>query len=157
MAKKITTSRVRESHFVVAWEIQEAILEHRAIALKMEHFADTVVEKAKDFVPGPLNPGSPPAKSGGGAYATGDFEDSIYASPLQRRVKGRFASGWTWRVGSDDPKANLLEYGTGIDQEGVGVWQDLKGKWHKSRFTPTPEFATFAKTAMYFHTHGGVL
>ena len=142
-------SRVRESHFEIAWEIQEAIVEHRAVALKMEHFADRVVEKAKEFAPQP---------GGGHPYATGEFVDSIYADVLQRRVKGRYAPGWTWRVGSNDPKANLLEFGTGIDKPGThAVWQDLDGKWHKSRFTPTPEFATFAKTAMFFHTHGGVL
>lgn len=145
-----TTSRVRESAFVIAVEIEHAIVKNRAVALKMENFADHVVEQAKEFAPSPENPGHP--------YATGQFVDSIYAELLQRRgPTGRFASGWSWRVGSDDPKANLLEYGTGPDRNGIGVWQDLDGKWHKSPLTPTPEFATFSKTAMFFRTHGGVL
>jgi hypothetical protein len=158
MTMATTRSKVREPQFVIAWEIERAIVKHRAILLKMTHFADEVVEKAKEFAPSPENPGSPPAKSGGGAYATGEFVDSIHAVPLQGRdTRGRFISGWSWRVGSDDPKANLLEYGTGPDRNGIGVWQDLDGKWHKSPMTPTPEFATFGKTAMFFHTHGGLL
>jgi len=155
----MATSRVRESQFVISAEITAAIVKERKIALKMENFADHVVETAKDFAPGPNNPGSPPAKSGGGAYATGEFVDSIHATVLQGRdTRGRFGAGWSWTVGSYDPKANLLEYGTKIDAPGGhAVWQDLDGKWHRSPFTPTPEFATFAKTAMFFRTHGGVL
>lgn len=69
-------------------------------------------------------------------------------------IGGRFIEGgvvWQYWVGTDDLIAAFIEYGTGPDLNGVGVWQDLDGSWHKSPNTPTPEFAPAAHTAAFYH------
>jgi hypothetical protein len=57
---------------------------------------------------------------------------------------------WSYWVGTESLVAAFIEYGTGPDVNGVGVWQDLDGSWHKSPMTPTPEFAPAAKTAAFY-------
>lgn len=102
-------------------------------------------------------------------YETGQYADSIEVrssgagrarhpkgarNAAGKAIGGQFIEGgvvWRYWVGTDDEIANLIEYGTGWDKDGVGVWQDLDGSWHKSPATPTPEFAPGAKTAAFFH------
>jgi len=74
-------------------------------------------------------------------YATGEFVASIEIE-RRRNLKGQFEAGPQWRVVSHDPKANLLEYGTGDDAP------DTHSPW--GRHTPTPEYATFAKTSFHY-------
>lgn len=102
-------------------------------------------------------------------YETGEYVDSIEVrssgagrarhprgarDAAGRALGGRFIEGgvvWQYWVGTDDEVAVFIEYGTGPDINGVGVWQDLDGSWHKSPKTPTPEFAPAAHTAAFFH------
>lgn len=72
------------------------------------------------------------ARDASGKAIGGRFTGNIYAH---------------YRVSTDDENAGFIEYGTGPDLNGVGVWQDLQGGWHKSPMTPTPEFAPAAITA----------
>lgn len=96
---------------------------------------------------------------GKGGYATGEYEDAIH----REAVRGRFPKGatmggvkvggrfvWHNRVVNDSEIAHFLEYGTDNDRLGVGSWIDLKGKWHKSPFTPTPAFAWAAQVERDF-------
>lgn len=97
---------------------------------------------------------------GRGGYATGDYEASIHRESVRgRRAKGSVnAAGkkvggqiyWHTRVVTHSLIAHFLEYGTGIDLTGVGSWQDLDGKWHKSPLTPTPAFAWAAQVEADF-------
>lgn len=104
------------------------------------HWKSIVTQPGEHYAPGK------------GGFATGEYEASIH----RETVRGRHAKGtkdlrtgkkiggrffWHTRVLTHSPIAHFLEYGTGIDLLGVGVWQDLKGKWHKSPNTPTPAFA----------------
>lgn len=75
------------------------------------------------------------ARDASGKAIGGQFVGNIYAH---------------YRVSTNDPNAGFIEYGTGPDVKGVGVWQDLDGKWHKSPMTPTPEFAPAAVTAAHY-------
>lgn len=90
-------------------------------------------------------------------YATGQFVESIQVKRRRKdfakdpRARGQFAAGPAWRVESDDDKANLLEYGTGVDAPGGhATWVDLDGVRHWGPNTPTPAYATFAKTALHY-------
>lgn len=117
----------------------EAYDDFADIARQVEyHWKAIVTQPGEHYAPGK------------GGYATGEYERSIH----RESVKGRHAAGtivggkkvggrffWHSRVVTYSPIAHFLEYGTGIDLEGVGSWQDLEGKWHKSPFTPTPAFA----------------
>lgn len=100
-------------------------------------------------------------------YETGDYVESI---EVRRAVSGRkrYAKGavdaagtkiggrftgevlYSYWVGTDNPHAPFIEYGTGPDINGVGSWQDLDGSWHKSPKTPTPEFAPAAHVAAHY-------
>lgn len=75
-------------------------------------------------------------------YATGEFVASIKLE-RRRNARGQFVAGPAWRVASHDDKANLLEYGTGDDNP------DSRSPW--GPYTPTPAYATFAKTALHYH------
>ena len=160
----MATSRVRESDYQIALKITRSITAKKAITLKMEHFAEGVVEKVKEFSPGPEGGGVHSdcvhTEEGEEPYATGEFIESITKRALQgRNPLGQYASGWAWSVGTKDEKANLIEYGTGVDAPGTKArWKlrDDKG-WRQSPNTPTPEFAPFAKTRFYYADHGGVL
>jgi hypothetical protein len=124
-------------------EVQKKIIKDIEVHRKGKEFAEDVRDYARRRALTDMRSG----------YATGKFIESITVERTRSRL-GQFTGGPqglpAWKVISRDPKAHLLEYGTGIDKEGVGSWQDLDGKWHKSPFTPTPEFATFAKTAFRF-------
>lgn len=72
-------------------------------------------------------------------YAVGDFRESIHLE--KKRDRGRWPS---WRVISNHPNANMIEFGTGWDKP------DSKSPW--GPYTDTPEFAPFGKTA---HHYGG--
>lgn len=100
-------------------------------------------------------------------YETRDYARSIQVHGVGRAIKygqhpkgapggvgGRFTGKNVYahyRVSTDDPIAPFIEYGTGPDVKGVGVWQDLDGNWHRSPKTPTPEFAPAAHTAAFYH------
>lgn len=101
-------------------------------------------------------------------YETGDYTASLEVrstgagrarhpkgarSASGEAIGGRFIEGgvvWSYWVGTDDEVAAFIEYGTGPDLNGVGVWQDLDGSWHKSPNTPTPEFAPAAHVAAFY-------
>lgn len=76
-------------------------------------------------------------KEGHHAYEHGNFRESIHAE--KRRDRGRWPHWW---VGSRHPKVHMLEYGTDVDRPGT------HSPW--GRFTPTPAFAIFARTAIFF-------
>lgn len=108
-------------------------------------------------------------------YETGDYVDSIEVHGEGKALSfGKFPAGSVdavtgekiggrftgknvyarYRVSATDWKAFFIEYGTGPDTQGVGVWEDLDGKFHKSPLTPTEEFAPAAHTAAYYHGTG---
>ncbi|MBB3752613.1 hypothetical protein FHT44_005125 [Mycolicibacterium sp. BK634] len=72
-------------------------------------------------------------------YATGHFVESIQIQRLRRWWRKTMPN---WRIFSDDPKSHMLEDGTGDDAPGT------HSPW--GRFTPTPAYHTFAKTAFHF-------
>jgi hypothetical protein len=74
-------------------------------------------------------------------YATGEYVASIQVARRRNR-RGQFSNGPAWMVVTDDDKANLLEYGTGADAE------DTHSPFGPD--TPTPVYATFAKTALHY-------
>lgn len=106
-------------------------------------------------------------------YETGEYADSIEVHGIGRptgfarqpagavsesgeKIGGRFTKNIYahYRVGTNNAHAAFIEYGTGPDVNGVGVWQDLDGSWHKSPNTPTPEFAPAAHVAAFYHGTG---
>lgn len=108
-------------------------------------------------------------------WETGAYEDSIVVIKIfHRERQGRLPKGqwgpngerpgtWTsetlysYRVGSDHPVAHMIEYGTGVDVNGVGRWFGPDGRpgrpphWHRTPNTPTPAFHPATKTAAWFH------
>lgn len=78
-------------------------------------------------------------------YATGEYRNSIHRETIRAtRAQGGNRGGWKSRAVTYDEIAHLLEYGTGPDKKGTGVWFGLDGKWHKSKKTPTPAFGLAA-------------
>lgn len=85
-------------------------------------------------------------------YATGEYRDSIHRKTVRAtRAEGGNAGGWKSEAVTYDEIAHLLEYGTGPDKKGVGVWFDKDGTWHKSPKTPTPAFGIAAQVEMDFN------
>lgn len=85
-------------------------------------------------------------------YATGEYRDSIHRESVRAtRAAGGNRGGWKSRAVTYDEIAHLLEYGTGIDKKGVGVWFGKDGRWHKTRNTPTPAFGLAAQVEMDFN------
>ena len=121
MAKISRDEEVNKGTRTMAIEVQKYIIEHTA--------------------PSPWNP-SPLTKTG--PYATGDYAKSIKIKQERvrsgRRFGGRYLS--EYRVYSDHPNANFLEYGTGVDKPGS------RSPWGPN--TPTPEFAPFGRAAHHF-------
>ena len=86
-------------------------------------------------------------------YATGEYRDSIRRESIRAtRAEGGNRGGWKSRAVTYDEIAHLLEYGTGPDKEGVGVWFGKDGRWHKSPKTPTPAFGLAAQVEMDFNS-----
>jgi len=78
-------------------------------------------------------------------YATGEYRDSIHRETIRAtRAEGGNRGGWKSRAVTYDEIAHLLEYGTGKDKKGVGVWFGKDGRWHKTPDTPTPAFGLAA-------------
>lgn len=85
-------------------------------------------------------------------YATGEYRDSIHRESVRAtRAKGGNRGGWKSRAVTYDEIAHLLEYGTGPDKEGVGVWFGKDGRWHKTANTPTPAFGLAAQVELDFN------
>lgn len=80
-------------------------------------------------------------------YATGEYRDSIHRESVRAtRAEGGNRGGWKSRAVTYDEIAHLLEYGTGVDQEGVGSWFSIKdNRWHTTPNTPTPAFGIAAQ------------
>lgn len=72
-------------------------------------------------------------------YDTGAYAASIQVA-RNRGGLGRFIAGF--KVFSDSPHANFIEFGTGPDKPGS------RSPW--GPFTPTPAFAPAGKTALFF-------
>lgn len=104
-----------------------------------KHICDTVVFHWKGLAEDYLDRG----------YATGEYRNSIHRESIRAtRAEGGNKGGWKSRAVTYDEIAHLLEYGTGPDKKGTGVWFDKDGKWHKSRKTPTPAFGIAAQVEM---------
>lgn len=127
---------------------QEAYDDFADVARQVEfHWKAIVTKPGEHYAPGK------------GGYATGEYEASIHRESVRGRApKGATRSGkkiggqfvWHSRVLTNSEIAHFLEYGTGVDKIGVGVWVDLQGKWHKSPNTPTPAFAWAAQVERDF-------
>lgn len=86
-------------------------------------------------------------------YATGEYRDSIHRESIRAtRAAGGNRGGWKSRAVTYDEIAHLLEYGTGVDKKGVGVWFGKDGRWHKTPNTPTPAFGLAAQVEMDFNS-----
>lgn len=86
-------------------------------------------------------------------YATGEYRNSIRRESVRAtRAEGGNRGGWKSRAVTYDEIAHLLEYGTGPDVEGTGVWFGLDGKWHKSKKTPTTAYGLAAQVEMDFNS-----
>jgi len=85
-------------------------------------------------------------------YATGEYRDSIHRETVRAtRAQGGNRGGWKSRAVTYDEVAHLIEYGTGKDKKGVGVWFDKSGEWRKSPKTPTPAFGIAAQVELDFN------
>jgi len=104
-------------------------------------FAERVKEYWKSIAPKPGDPDHP--------YATGTYRKSIKRRSKRGANIGRIPYYRHW-VGTNDPVAAHLEYGTGPDVLGVGMWWGLDGRRHRSAKTPTEAFAFAARTALRF-------
>lgn len=128
-------ARVRGGRESLRLEIQSKIIKDIEIHRKGKAFAEDVADYAQRRALRDMDRG----------YATGEFVASIKVERNRSRL-GRFVGKSrglpAWRVVTHDPKAHMLEYGTDIDNP------DSRSPW--GRFTPTPEYATFAKTAFHF-------
>ncbi len=140
-------------------EIEMKVRDAQEVHWKSDEFANSVAWRWVDIW----------RSMGPHPWETGDYEDSIVViKRFLRERQGRRGKGewgpngerpgsftnevlYSYSVGTDHPAAHLIEYGTDIDMAGVGRWQGLDGKWHKSRFTPTPKFHPAAKTVASFH------
>lgn len=104
-----------------------------------KHICDQVVAHWKGLATDYLDRG----------YATGEYRDSIHRKSVRAtKAEGGNKGGWKSAAVTYDEIAHLLEYGTGPDKKGVGVWFDKDGKWHKSPKTPTPAFGIAAQVEM---------
>lgn len=107
------------------------------VHLRSREFAERVKEHWKSIAPSPGDPGHP--------YATGAYKESItIRSERGRDSRGRFI--YHYEVGTNDPKAHFLEYGTGPDKPGS------RSPWGPN--TSTPAFAFAARTAVFFNATG---
>jgi predicted phage gp36 major capsid-like protein len=121
-------------------EILDKIQHDGELRRKTKEFAEDVRDTARRIALMDMDKG----------YATGKFVESIHVA-RRRNARGQFQAGPAWRVESNDDKANLLEYGTGVDAPGGhATWVDLDGVRHWGPNTPTPAYATFAKTALHY-------
>jgi len=112
-------------------EILSKLKNDAELKRKTKEFAEDVRDYARRIAAEDMDRG----------YATGEFVASIRVE-RRRNARGAFQAGPAWRVVSRDDKANLLEYGTGDDSD-----------TSNSPFgpnTPTPEYATFGKTAFRY-------
>lgn len=126
-----SAERVKLGH-----EIRIGIQNDRAIPLGTKRVAEEVKTYWKD-VAWPTAIGTPPAQHPGHFYETGRYRESIHVE----RKRARFGLP-AYAVVSNDPDANFIEFGTGVDKPGS-----------RSPFgpnTPTPEFAPAGKTAFHF-------
>jgi hypothetical protein len=112
-------------------EILSKLEKDEELRRKTKEFAEDVRDTARRIAFHDMDKG----------YATDKFVESIHVE-RRRDIRGKFQAGPAWRVISRDEKANLLEYGTGPDSP------DSNSAWGPN--TPTPIYATFAKTALHY-------
>ena len=125
----------------LAMELDKTKLDHTEDNFK--EICDSVVFHWKSVAERYLNRG----------WATGEYRDSIHRETIRAtRAQGGNRGGWKSRAVTFDEIAHLLEYGTGPDKKGVGVWFGKDGKWHKSPKTPTPAFGLAAEVEMDFNS-----
>ena len=123
-------------------ELRVKIEKDPEVARKSKEFAEEVRDYWRHIAPREGDARHP--------YATGAYRDSI-----QRfSERGRGARGWFmyrhW-VGTYDPIAHLLEYGTVADAPGGhATWIGLDGKRYFGPNTPTPAFGFAARVAAHF-------
>lgn len=126
-------------------ELQVKIEDDPEVKLQTLKFAEEVKEYWKRIAPDSGSAGHP--------WSTGEYKDSIERIATRGKGKGgRFI--WHHWVGTFDPIANLLEYGTGPDDVEAGKtggnWIGLDGLHYYGSNTPTPAFAFAARTAIHF-------
>lgn len=112
-------------------EILAKLADDSEVKRKTKEFAEEVRDTARTIAFDDMDKG----------YVTGEYAASIHVARRKNR-KGQFTKGPAWMVVTDDEKAHFLEYGTGFDAPGT------HSPW--GRFTATPAYATFAKTALRY-------
>lgn len=115
-------------------EIRDKIPDDKDTKRQAQEFALRVALTARQIATQELDHG----------YATGEFVKSIQVRRMKRWWRKTMPN---YEVYSEDPKANLLEYGTKADTGGHANWIDLDGERRFGPNTPTPEFLIFAQTA----------
>lgn len=131
-------SRVEESWQDIAMQLRFAVTKEMATDLRPKKFAEEVRDHLRyKEIPAPWNP-SPLTKTG--PYATGAAAMSVEVRQT-RAANGRFLPAFV--VYSLSPIMHFLEYGTLEDKPGG------HSPWGPN--TPTPIFAPFAHTALYYH------
>ena len=73
-------------------------------------------------------------------YSRGSYADSLEVKQNRDPETGRYVAGW--RVVTNHPIANFIEFGTGPDKPGS------RSPW--GPYTPTPEFGPAGMTAHHF-------
>lgn len=136
MALSKTETQLR---FEIEREILDQAYDDKDIQAQEREYAERVRDYARDLALREMDHG----------YATGHFVESIKIKRLKRWYRKTMNN---YELYSDDPKANLLEYGTKPDAPGGhATWIGLDGERHFGGNTPTPAFEIFAKTAFHFH------
>jgi hypothetical protein len=133
-------------------ELLLKIADDQQVRREVIDFAEDVKEHWRDLAPSGPSTAHP--------WATGDYRRSIVRmSSMYRKPKGTPGAGqfqYHHWVGTDDPIAGFLEYGTDSDVNGTGSWIDMNmlgqgtGERRRSKNTPTPAFAYAARTALYY-------
>lgn len=125
-------------------ELQVKIEDDPEVRLQTRAFAEEVKEYWKRIAPSPGDAGHP--------WSTGEYRASIERIATRGKGKGgRFI--WHHWVGTFDPIAHFLEYGTDPDRDPAtsrGNWIDLDGVHQWGWNTPTPAFAFAARVAAHF-------
>lgn len=125
----------------LAMELDKTRLDHTEDNFRV--ICDQVVDEWKDRADTYLDSG----------WATGEYRNSIHRETIRAtRAAGGNRGGWKSRAVTYDQIAHLIEYGTGPDKKGVGVWFGKDGKWHKSPKTPTPAFGIAAMVENDFNS-----
>lgn len=124
----------------IMMELDKTKLDHTEDNFKA--ICDQVVDEWKDYADMYLDRG----------YATGEYRNSIHRKTIRAtRANGGNRGGWKSQAVTYDEIAHLIEYGTGPDKKGTGVWFK-DGKWYKSKNTPTPAFGIAAQVEHAFNS-----